>query len=128
MFIYIARPKQAPRQGYIEDIRQAGWSVFDPWAAWCGGAEPAAPVPLVDLTAVAICDVILADCPEDATGTAMEIGFALALGKKILVWKGGASGAMFCHPRITYVDTLPEVIVHLRAHQQAAQGPQPDSK
>ena len=113
MFIYLARPRPHGENwegALIKNLRGLGHSVFDPWAAWCGGADPRPAVAVVNLAAVAACDVTLAYCPDDiaATGTAIEIGYALAKEKKILIWQGNES-AMFHHPDFHHVASIGDI-------------------
>ncbi len=70
----------ACRRQATQYLQERGYSVFDPWAAWGGGAKPQPAVAHINLQAVRFSTVLLGYIPETATGTAMETGYALACG------------------------------------------------
>ena len=120
MYVYIASPRPNPiddgwpRSHIIVSLQNHGWTIFDPWSAWSGGAKSEAreAAAEINLQAVHKSAAILAYCPDDvaATGTAMEIGYCLALRKPTLLWNAGLGGAMFSHPRLVLVNTIPEIL------------------
>ncbi len=119
MYVYIASPKPSPvswpRREIIRALRDDRWTVFDPWGAWArGGAESEdrEVAAEINLQAVHKSVAVLAYCPDDiaATGTAMEIGYCLALRKPVLLWNADIGGAMFFHPHLSRVSTISEIM------------------
>jgi nucleoside 2-deoxyribosyltransferase len=114
MYVYLAgpRPHSAYKQAAIANsIRAKGWAAFDPWRAWCGGIDrPFAAAAILNLEAVTRSAVVFGHLSETATGTGIEIGYALAHGVPVILWGSLDEGLMVRHPAIHHGETIDDAL------------------
>jgi nucleoside 2-deoxyribosyltransferase len=101
--VYLAGPPYADeyRRRSEELVRRAGWEPVDPMRRDFRGATQGRERELVegDLADLDSCDAVLAAFTSPDEGTAMEVWYAHARGKRIVAYTGGAPA----HPWTVYV-------------------------
>ncbi len=123
MFVYLAGPIKKDAQDnkiyraratkYLQDLKI---DVFDPASAWAGGTQvysTSHSAALINLLAVKQSALVLAHYHPSSFGTALEIGYALAFGKPVVMWGNGlmeATSTMLRHPQIHRYDRLEEAL------------------
>ena len=123
MFVYLAGPikkdvqenkiYRARATKYLQDLKI---DVFDPASAWAGGTQvysTSHSAALINLMAIKQSAVVLAHYHPSSFGTALEIGYALAFNKPVVVWGTGvmeATSTMLRHPQIHRYDRLEEAL------------------
>ena len=101
--VYLAGPPFADEYRRLASalLREAGWEPVDPMRRDFRGRTEGHEQEIVegDLADIRSCDAVLADFGEPDEGTAMEAWYARTLGRRVVVYTGGAPP----HPWTVYV-------------------------